>query len=186
MGQVTVSLNGRSYRLRCGDGEEARLAELADYVGRRIDDLALEFGQFGDERLLLMVTLLLADEMLDLKTEVARLESALAASPRSEQAAAAADLQPLQTTAPRMDPLGVEAPPAAPAPVDTPEHPQVPSTDLPEDRRQESSMFGETAEAASQSQPRKLSPSRSSLEARLAEARGERHPGQIKPGPDAP
>ncbi|MDX2157574.1 MAG: cell division protein ZapA [Hyphomicrobiaceae bacterium] len=75
MGQVTVSLNGRSYRLRCGDGEEGRLAELADYVGRRVDGLALEFGQYGDERLLLMVTLLLADEMLELKAKLAEIEA---------------------------------------------------------------------------------------------------------------
>ena len=51
MGQVTVTVNGRTYRLRCGDGEEPRLIELATHVGNRIDGLAAEFGQVGDERL---------------------------------------------------------------------------------------------------------------------------------------
>jgi cell division protein ZapA len=67
MGHVTLSLNGRTYYLRCGDGQESRLRELADNIARRIDTLAMEFGQYGDERLLLMVTLQLADELLDLK-----------------------------------------------------------------------------------------------------------------------
>ena len=80
MGQVTVSLNGRSYLLRCGDGEEGRLSELADYVGQRIDDLAMEFGQYGDERLLLMVTLMLADEAFDLRVRTAVLEAAQSAT----------------------------------------------------------------------------------------------------------
>lgn len=65
MGQVTVTLNGRTYRLRCGDGEEARLLELAGHLEQRIEGLAAEFGQVGDERLLLMAALLIADELWD-------------------------------------------------------------------------------------------------------------------------
>lgn len=65
MGQVTITLNGRSYRLRCGDGEEARLLELADYVAGRLSSLAAEFGRVGDERLLVMTALLIADELFD-------------------------------------------------------------------------------------------------------------------------
>jgi cell division protein ZapA len=44
MGQVTVTVNGRTYRLRCGEGEEARLIQLATLVGDRTDGLAAEFG----------------------------------------------------------------------------------------------------------------------------------------------
>src|SRR5262245_25616575 len=71
MGQVTVTLNGRTYRLRCGDGEEPRLLELAEYVRQRIDALAAEFGQVGDERLLLMALLLITDELWDARAGVA-------------------------------------------------------------------------------------------------------------------
>ena len=67
MGQVTVTLNGRTYRLRCGDGEEARLLQLAGHLEQRIDSLAAEFGQVGDERLLLMAALLIADELWDMR-----------------------------------------------------------------------------------------------------------------------
>lgn len=65
MGQVTVNVNGRSYRFDCGDGEEPRLQELAAYVKNRIDKLAQQFGRVGEERLLLMAALLIADELMD-------------------------------------------------------------------------------------------------------------------------
>ena len=65
MGQVSVTLNSRSYRLACEDGEEARLVELATHVKERVDALTTEFGQVGDERLLLMAALLIADELWD-------------------------------------------------------------------------------------------------------------------------
>lgn len=75
MGQVTVTVNGRTYRLQCGDGEERRLIELATHVGNRIDGLAAEFGQVGDDRLLLMTALLVADELWDARERLAQLEA---------------------------------------------------------------------------------------------------------------
>jgi cell division protein ZapA len=65
MGQVSVTLNGRTYRLACGDGEEGRLLELATHVKERVDQLTLEFGQVGYDRLLLMAAILIADELWD-------------------------------------------------------------------------------------------------------------------------
>lgn len=65
MGQVAVTLNGRSYRLSCEPGEEARLTLLAAEVKARLDTLIGQFGNAGDDRLLLMAALTLADELLD-------------------------------------------------------------------------------------------------------------------------
>ncbi|MBL8566664.1 MAG: cell division protein ZapA [Hyphomicrobiaceae bacterium] len=65
MGQVSVIINGRNYRLACSDGEEGRLLELATHVKARVDQLTREFGQVGDDRLLLMTALLVADELWD-------------------------------------------------------------------------------------------------------------------------
>jgi cell division protein ZapA len=76
MGQVAVTLNGRTYRLRCGDGDEARLLQLADYLEQRIEALAAEFGQVGDERLLLMAALLIADELWDTRDQLQQLDAA--------------------------------------------------------------------------------------------------------------
>ena len=87
MGQVAVTLNGRTYRLRCGDGDEPRLLQLAGYLEQRIEALAAEFGQVGDERLLLMAALLIADELWDAREQLQQLD---AAGPEEELQPAAA------------------------------------------------------------------------------------------------
>ena len=71
MGQVVVKVNGRSYRFDCGDGEEARLNELADYVRARIDSLTQQYGHVGAERLMLMAALLITDELMDARDALA-------------------------------------------------------------------------------------------------------------------
>ena len=53
MAQVTVSINGRDYRVVCDDGQEAHVSRLGVYVDKRV----------GDAGLLVMVSLLLADEL---------------------------------------------------------------------------------------------------------------------------
>jgi cell division protein ZapA len=65
MGQVTITLNGRTYSLACPDDEEERLHRLAAYVRGKLDELVEEFGQIGHERLMLMAALLIADEVLE-------------------------------------------------------------------------------------------------------------------------
>jgi cell division protein ZapA len=65
MGQVTVTLNGRTYGLRCAEGEESRLIHLAGYVAERAEALAEEFGQVGDDRVLLLAAIMIADELMD-------------------------------------------------------------------------------------------------------------------------
>ena len=79
MGEASINLNGRVYRLSCGSGEEARLHELSHLVRDKLDALVAEFGQVGDERLLLMSALLIADEMLDARARLGALEAALIA-----------------------------------------------------------------------------------------------------------
>ena len=76
MGQVTVTLNGRTYRLRCEDGEEQRLFALADHIRDKVDQLIGEFGQIGENRLLFMAALLVADELFDARDRLAALDAA--------------------------------------------------------------------------------------------------------------
>ena len=71
MGQVAINLNGRSFRFDCGDDEEARLKELGAYVSSRVEDLTREFGNVGEQRLLLMAALYIADELWDARAEAA-------------------------------------------------------------------------------------------------------------------
>jgi cell division protein ZapA len=65
MGQVSVTLNGRTYRLSCGDGEEARLLALSEHLRAHIDKLVAQLGQVGDDRLLVMAALMITDELFE-------------------------------------------------------------------------------------------------------------------------
>lgn len=51
--------------MSCGEGEEQRLADLTAHVQKHIDILVGDFGQVGDDRLLLMAALKIADELWD-------------------------------------------------------------------------------------------------------------------------
>ena len=82
MGQVTVTLNARSYKLRCGDGEELRLLELASHVENRLGRLTAEFGPVGDERILVMVALMIADDLFDAKEALAATQPVAPRLPR--------------------------------------------------------------------------------------------------------
>jgi cell division protein ZapA len=70
MGQVAVSLNGRTYRFVCGDGEEARIEALAAYVGSKLEGLDQDFSRLGDDRMLVMVALLITDELFEARASL--------------------------------------------------------------------------------------------------------------------
>ena len=70
MPQVSVTINGCSYKIACDDGQEANLTRLADYVDKRVGQLVAAVGQVGNERLLVMASLLVADELSDTFTEL--------------------------------------------------------------------------------------------------------------------
>ena len=72
MGQVAVTINGHIYQIACDDGQEDHLRELALYVDARVGELVSTVGQVGDTRLLVMTSLLLADEVSETKGDLAR------------------------------------------------------------------------------------------------------------------
>ena len=80
MAQVGITVNGRRYRLGCGEGEEARLQLLAGTLDRHIVALSDDFGQLGDERLLMMAGLMIADELLDAEVQITGLKEQLIAA----------------------------------------------------------------------------------------------------------
>lgn len=67
MSDVTVTINRRSYQIACDDGQEEHLRSLAHIVDKRVDELVTAMGQIGDQRLLVMASLLLADEVQDVR-----------------------------------------------------------------------------------------------------------------------
>src|SRR5262245_62275770 len=69
MPQVSVTINGRQFRMACESGEEARLMRLAGDLDARIVALRGRFGEIGDTRLTVMAALALADELSERSEE---------------------------------------------------------------------------------------------------------------------
>lgn len=76
MAQVSVKINGYSYTVGCEDGQEQHLANMAAEVEQRIASIRQLGNQSGEARLLVLASLLMADELHDMKAE---LEAARAA-----------------------------------------------------------------------------------------------------------
>jgi cell division protein ZapA len=79
MAQVSVTINGRQYRMACEDGQESHLMRLAKEVDARIGQLRSTFGEIGDTRLTVMAALTVADELSEANTKMRRLEEELSA-----------------------------------------------------------------------------------------------------------
>ncbi len=98
MPQVSVNINQRSYRIACEVVQEPHLTKLADFVDKRVGDLVAAVGQIGDTRLMVMTSLLIADEIADLEAELAALRESQAAP-----AAADADAAEIEALAGRIE-----------------------------------------------------------------------------------
>jgi cell division protein ZapA len=79
MAQVSVTINGRAYRMACEDGQENHLVKLAKNLDDRIVDLRGKFGEIGDARLVVMAAITVADDLAEMGKRVRQLEDELAA-----------------------------------------------------------------------------------------------------------
>jgi cell division protein ZapA len=75
MAQVTVTIGGRVYRLACNEGEEPHLETLARKLDSKIDEIRGSFGEIGDQRLVVMAALTIADELSEARRTIAALEN---------------------------------------------------------------------------------------------------------------
>ena len=79
MGQVSVTINGRQYRMACDDGQEDYLTRLAEDLDQRIEQLRTDFGEIGDMRLTVMAALIVADELSEQGQRSRRIEDEVTA-----------------------------------------------------------------------------------------------------------
>lgn len=70
MAEVTINFHQRTYRFECRDQDSERLEGLCAYVKALIERLSMEHGAIGDERIVLMSALMLADELFDARTDI--------------------------------------------------------------------------------------------------------------------
>lgn len=78
MAQVTISLNGRNHVIACDDGQEQHLQFLAEEIDARIAETAASSEiRLGDPLLMVLASLLIADELRDAQNEIERLHGAI-------------------------------------------------------------------------------------------------------------
>jgi cell division protein ZapA len=88
MAQVTLRINGYSYTLGCQDGEEAQLQAMAADVDRRIDGVRGSAGPSGEARMLVIASLLMADEIHEMQQKLTAAEAKAASKVTKEPAPA--------------------------------------------------------------------------------------------------
>lgn len=120
MAQVDVTLNGRSYRFVCGEGDEARIASLAAYVDAKLLELSPERVRPGDDRLLAMVALHIADELFEARARLAETDAGEGRGGGS-QAKSMSRSSARRTAGPANDTAAAPSAVPAPSPVPTPD-----------------------------------------------------------------
>lgn len=73
MSQVIIQINGRDYPVQCEPGQETHIHMLGEEINKRFATLVKSMGQIGDNRLLVMTCLFLADELTELKESASSL-----------------------------------------------------------------------------------------------------------------
>jgi cell division protein ZapA len=82
MSQVTVSINGKTFRMACDDGQEQHLAGLAERLNHSIEQLRERFGEIGDQRLTVMAAITFADQFAEASERLKRIEAEVVALQR--------------------------------------------------------------------------------------------------------
>lgn len=70
MGQVTLTVNNRSFDLACADGDESRLEKLAQYVDERVQMIADSGAVRKESDLMALTAIVLADELFDAQNAI--------------------------------------------------------------------------------------------------------------------
>ena len=77
MARIELNFLGKPYPIRCQNGEEERVQQLASYVEERLERLAVheqrEGNSVNDTRLMMLACLVMADEVFELKMQRSRL-----------------------------------------------------------------------------------------------------------------
>ncbi len=75
MSEVTLKINKRGYSMSCDVGQEERLVELGHYVDERLSDIAAAGAASNESHLLVLTSLVLADEVFELREEMSRMDT---------------------------------------------------------------------------------------------------------------
>ena len=91
MAEVNLVINSRNYSVSCDDGQEQRLMDLAHYVDQRMKDISRSGAAHNENHLLVLTSLILADELYEVRDNLGDLNQHLQAGQgfKEEEAAIA-------------------------------------------------------------------------------------------------
>ncbi len=72
MAELTLTINGRNFSIACDDGQEQRVIDLAHFVDSRLKEVSGAGAAHSESHLLVLTSLMLADEVFDLRDQVAQ------------------------------------------------------------------------------------------------------------------
>ena len=88
MPQVVVTIDDKTYRMACDDGQEDHLIALAERFDRSLGQLRKSFGAIGDQRLTVMTGIMLVDQLSDAEAKIAEMSAKLDAMAEAQDGAA--------------------------------------------------------------------------------------------------
>lgn len=65
MAEVTLSINGRPYKIGCDEGQEDRVMELGSYINNTVSQISSAGAATNDSHLLVLASLVMADELFE-------------------------------------------------------------------------------------------------------------------------
>lgn len=75
MAHVSVTIDGKIYRMACDEGQDDYLRMLAERMDQSIKSLREGFGEIGDQRLAIMAGIMMADQLNQRENEVRALDA---------------------------------------------------------------------------------------------------------------
>lgn len=90
MAQVTVTIDGKAYRMACEEGQEEHLMGLAQNFDQYVGHLKRQFGEIGDLRVTVMASIMIMDELHEANRQRTALEAELASLRKNQDGAAVA------------------------------------------------------------------------------------------------
>ena len=76
MAEVSLAIHGQSYGIACDDGQEQRLMELGRYVDQRLREIAGAGAATTESHLLVLTSLVLTDEIYELRETLQNMQNA--------------------------------------------------------------------------------------------------------------
>ena len=105
MAEISITINGRKFGISCDDGQEQRVIALANFVDNRLQDISKSGAGTNESHLLVLTSLVMADEMFDLREGVASSDNAPLGGLHITEADEGAIISALDQMASRIDTL---------------------------------------------------------------------------------